>query len=75
MVRKRGTDDAVCSSVVFRTEYGKENAWGLARFTTMEALERECGYVKSEDRICFGCLIFPVRGLTWGRNPQRRIVT
>lgn len=24
MCRKRGTDDAVCSSVVFRTEFGKE---------------------------------------------------
>ncbi|AYV80542.1 MAG: TRAF-type zinc finger protein [Harvfovirus sp.] len=66
MVRKRKDDLGVCSSVVFRTEFGKEKAWGLSKFTTMEALEKDGAYNRGEDRITFGCRIVPVKNLVWG---------
>ena len=104
MCRKRNTDEGVCASVVFRTEFGKEKAWqelssvraifsnlcgarGLSKFTSLEQLEKERAYSRSEDRITFGCMIYPyvrrlvgndnvcgggrIRNVQWGRGPKR----
>lgn len=68
MVRKRNADEAVCASAVFRTDFGKEKAWGLSRFSDMKQLEEEGAYDPSEDKITFGCLVYPIKGLQWGRT-------
>jgi hypothetical protein len=70
MVRKRGDDLGVCSSVMFRTEFGKEKAWGLSKFTTIEALQKDGAYNATEDRITFGCRIVPVKNLLWGAHAR-----
>jgi len=71
MLRKRNDDLGVCASVVFRTEFGKEKAWGLANFTSSETMEREGAYSRTEDKVTFGCKIIPVKGLKWGRYANR----
>ncbi|AYV82790.1 MAG: putative TNF receptor-associated factor 4-like [Hyperionvirus sp.] len=70
MVRKRNDDLGVCASVVFRTEYGKEKAWGLSKFTTIELIEKEGAYSRTEDKITFGCRIVPVKNLRWGDHAR-----
>lgn len=72
MARRRGTDEAVCCSVPFRTEFGRERAWGLSRFTTITQLEREGAYSRAEDCITFAASIQPIRGLVWGHPLQAR---
>jgi hypothetical protein len=72
MVRKRGSDEGVCASIIMRTTFTlKEKAWGLAQFTSLAALTREGAYRKDEDKITFGCLIYPINGLMWGRGVSR----
>jgi hypothetical protein len=71
MVRKRYSDDVVAVSSRFTTEFGREKAWGLAKFTSLEALERDGAYYRNEDKITFGCRIYPGKGVLWGR-PSRR---
>jgi hypothetical protein len=70
MVRKRNDDLGVCASVVFRTEFGKEKAWGLGKFTTLAALEKDGAYARAEDKLTFGCRIVPVKGLMWGGHAR-----
>lgn len=72
MVRKRGSDEGVCASDVFRTEFGREKAWGLSNFSTIEQIEKEGAWSRAEDIITFGCLIYPIRNLRWGRAIRRR---
>lgn len=63
---KRG-DAACCASVVFRTEFGVEKAWGLTEFTTPELLKKAAGYSPDEDLVTFGCMVFPI-SLLWGSH-------
>ena len=46
--------------------FGKEKAWGLSKFCTLEQLQKEGAYIASEDRITFGCRMVPVKNLLWG---------
>lgn len=71
MVRKRNDDLGVCASVVFRATFGTEKAWGLSKFTNNEAIEREGGYSRTEDKVTFGCRIMPVKGLKWGHVARK----
>ncbi|AYV84524.1 MAG: zinc finger, C3HC4 type (RING finger) domain containing protein [Hyperionvirus sp.] len=66
MLRKRNEDVGVCASVLYRTDFGSEKAWGLSKFTTTEIMEREGAYSRTEDKVTFGCRIIPVKGLRWG---------
>lgn len=68
MVKRRSSDDGVCASRLFDTEFGKDKAWGLAKLAIHEEIEKEGGYYRGEDAITFGCWIYPVEGLTWGQN-------
>ena len=72
MTRQRGTDNAVCCTNVFRTEFGVEHAWGLSQFSTLEVLERAGAYSLSEDKITFGCIIYPIKGMRWGQTIDTR---
>jgi hypothetical protein len=75
MVRRSQSDEACCPSVVFRTEFGVEKAWGLSKFTTMESIIKEGGYSRAhDDSMTFGCLIYPVKGCLWGRPSRRSTV-
>lgn len=73
VVRKRGSNDPARSAPRFRTIFGKERGWGLYKFTTLEDLIHKGGYSKAEDKITFGCMIWPVTAPLWG--PQPGIVT
>jgi hypothetical protein len=46
--------------------FGKEKAWGLGKFCTLEQLQKEGAYIASEDRVTFGCRMVPVKNLLWG---------
>jgi hypothetical protein len=75
-VRKGKSKDAVCESVLFRTEFGREKAWGLSKFTTMEQLIKEGGYDRATDSIHFGCLIIPAdESETWGKSSLKKTGT
>ena len=73
MVRHRGKDSVICPSVVFRTEFGKDKAWGLSKFVTLEQLIKEGGYIAEEDIIEFACIIYPIANLVWGPAMHRII--
>lgn len=65
--------ESACESVLFRTEFAKERAWGLSKFTTEEKLiEQQC-YTKQLDCITFGCAVFPVKGFNeWCEHSIRK---
>ena len=68
MARKPNTDLGVLPSDLFRTDFGKEKAWGLSRFATADEIARCC----TGGKVTFGCMVWPVRNLRWGRVVELR---
>lgn len=64
-VRRRNTDVVAYSGPMFTTDYGKEKAWGRAKFTTLDHLTQCGAYTPQEDKITFGALIFPMKNMRW----------
>ncbi|AYV84454.1 MAG: hypothetical protein Hyperionvirus26_9 [Hyperionvirus sp.] len=77
LCRDLKSDDGVCASVVYRTSFGKEKAWGLSKYITLDELEKDGAYSKIGDTIAFGCIMWPQRNLKWGhkvRKPPSNVV-
>lgn len=71
LVRRRHCDEYIEHSSYYTAEFGREKAWGIVKFTTIETLEKEGAYSRSEDRLTFGCNIYPGKGLLWGQPSSR----